>query len=177
MDNINFSKSDIHLTQTFCFLGLCWETVHMSVSLPPDKLADIQWLALSLVWTQHVTVCIVMSFLGKANFCTSGTSQLQHLCHVIESDMVCVYHSPNHLFSHINFPFSHYINWNGWLICNRAQFLCNFHFLMWLLLLMPCPLIGPFVFRDLGYLYQLVVLGQVLCVGLTLPCRSSRPLQ
>ena len=40
--HINFSKSDLHLSQTFCFLGLCWDTVHMSVSLPPDKLADIQ---------------------------------------------------------------------------------------------------------------------------------------
>ena len=46
---INFSKSDLCLTETFCFLGLCWDTVHMSVSLPPDKLADIQWLALSLL--------------------------------------------------------------------------------------------------------------------------------
>ena len=30
---------------------------------------------------------------------------------------------------------------------------------------MPHPLIGPFIFRDLGYLYQLVVPGQVPCVG------------
>ena len=35
--HINFSKSDLCLTQTFCFLGLSWDTVHMSVSLPPDK--------------------------------------------------------------------------------------------------------------------------------------------
>ena len=40
----------------------------MLVSLPPDKLADIQQLALSLLQTAHVTVCKVMSFLGKANF-------------------------------------------------------------------------------------------------------------
>ena len=40
--HINFSKSNLYLTQTFCFLGLCWDTVHMSVSLPPDELADIQ---------------------------------------------------------------------------------------------------------------------------------------
>ena len=45
--HINFSKSDLHLIQTFCFLGLCWDTVHMSVSLPPGKLAAIQQLALS----------------------------------------------------------------------------------------------------------------------------------
>ena len=31
---------------------------------------------------------------------------------------------------------------------------------------MPCPLIGPFIFRDLGYFCQLVVPGQVLSVGL-----------
>ena len=60
--HINFSKSDPCLTQTFCFLGLSWDTVHKSVSLPPDKVADIQ------------------SPLGKANFCTNGHSQLQRLC-------------------------------------------------------------------------------------------------
>ena len=54
--HINFSKSDLHLTQTFCFLGLCWDTVHMSVSLLPDKLSDIQWLSLSLLQTPHMTV-------------------------------------------------------------------------------------------------------------------------
>ena len=81
--HINFSKSDLCLTQTFCFLGLCWDTVHMSVSLPPEKLADIQQLALSLLQTKHVTFHRVMSFLGKANICTDGHSQLWHLCCVI----------------------------------------------------------------------------------------------
>ena len=50
-----------------------------------------------------MTICRVMSFLGKANFCTNGHSQLWHLCHVIQSGMLHVYHSPNHLFSHIHF--------------------------------------------------------------------------
>ena len=44
-----------------------------------------------------------MSFLGKANFCTNGHSQLQHLCHVIQSDMLSVYHSPTQLFSRVYF--------------------------------------------------------------------------
>ena len=39
--HINFSKSDLCLSQSFTFLELCWDTVCMSVSLPPDKLADI----------------------------------------------------------------------------------------------------------------------------------------
>ena len=78
----------------------------MSVSLPLDKLAEIQQLALALLQTPHVTVCKVMSFLGKAYFCTNGYSQLQHLCHVIQSDMLSVYHSPTQLFSHVHFSSS-----------------------------------------------------------------------
>ena len=101
--HINFSKSDLCLSQSFTFLGLCWDTVHMSVSLPPDKLADIQQLALSLLHTPHVTVRKVMSFLGKANFCINGHSQLWRLCRVIQSDMLSVYHSPTHLFSCVHF--------------------------------------------------------------------------
>ena len=104
--HINFSKSDLHLSQTFSFLGLCWDTVCMSVSLPPDKLADIQQLALSLLWTPHVTVCKVMSFLGKANFCTNSHAQLNHLCCVIQIDMLHIYHSPTQLFSHVRFSLS-----------------------------------------------------------------------
>ena len=67
-----------------------------------------------------------------------------------------------------------YVNWNGWLNYNKILFHCNFHFLMWSLLLMLHPLIGPFIFRDLGYLYQLVVHGLVPCLELILPCRNFR---
>ena len=40
----------------------------MSIALHPDMLADVQQLALSLLQTQPVTVCQVMSFFGKVNF-------------------------------------------------------------------------------------------------------------
>ena len=85
----------------------------LSVSLPPDKLADIQQLALSLLQTQPVKVCRVMSFLGKANFCTSDHYQLLRLCHVIQNDMLTVYHSATHLFSPVHFSFSslHQLEW------------------------------------------------------------------
>ena len=110
---IKFSKLDLCLSQSFTFFGLFWDTVHMSVSLPPDKLADIQQLALSLLCTPHVTVHKVMSFLGKANFCTNGHSQLRCLCHVIQSDMLSVYHSPTQLFSCVHFSLSslHQLEW------------------------------------------------------------------
>ena len=41
---------------------------------------------------------------------------------------------------------------------------------MWLLLQMPHPLTGPFIFRILVCSYQLVDPGLVLCIGLILPC-------
>ena len=47
-----------------------------------------------------------MSFLGKDNFCTIGHSQLHHLCHVIQRDMLSVYQSPTQLFSHVHFSIS-----------------------------------------------------------------------
>ena len=39
--------------------------------------------------------------------------QLQHLCHVIQSDMLSVYHSPTQLFSHVHFSLSslHQLEW------------------------------------------------------------------
>ena len=56
--HINFSMSDLCLSQTFTFLGLCCDTVHISVSLSPDKLADIQQLALVADYTlQSVRSC------------------------------------------------------------------------------------------------------------------------
>ena len=117
-----------------------------------------------------------MSFLGKANFCTNGHSQLHRLCHVIQSDMLTVYDPPTHLLSPVHFSFSalHQLEQLSHLQQNPVP--CNFHFLMWLLLQMACPLIGLFIFRDLFCHCQLVDPGLVLCVGLILPCRSSREL-
>ena len=110
---INFSKSDLCLNQIFCFLGLCLDTVNMLVSLPPDKLTDMQQLALSLLQTHPVTVCWVMTFLGKANFCAICHPHLQRKCHVILSDMLTVYDSPTHLSSAVCFSFSalHQLEW------------------------------------------------------------------
>ena len=54
--HIKMSKSGLCLTQTLYVFGLCWDTVHMSVSLSLNELADIQQLTLSLLHTQPVTV-------------------------------------------------------------------------------------------------------------------------
>ena len=172
--HINFSKSDLCLSQSFTFLGLCWDTVHMSVSLPPDKLAEIQQLALGLLQTPHVTVHKVMSFLGKATFCTNGHFQLRHLCCVIQSDMLSVYHSPTHLFSHVYFSPSS-LRQLEWL-AKLQQSPVPLQFLLPDVVIATdaTPILGPFIFRDLGYLYQLVVHGPVPCLELILPCRNFR---
>ena len=90
------------------FYLLDWpQSVCMSVSLPPDELADIQQFVCSpFCRLQPVIVCQVMSFLGKAKFCTSGHWQLQQLCHVIQSDMLTVCHSPAQLFFFCTISFS-----------------------------------------------------------------------
>ena len=44
---------------------------------------------------------------------TNGHSQLWHLCHVIQSDILHVYHSPTHLFSWVHFSLS--------LLCQLEQ--------------------------------------------------------
>ena len=124
----------------------------MSVSLPPDKLANIQQLALSLQQNQHVTVHRIMSLLGKANFCTSGHSKLQHLCHVIQSDMLYVYHC---IYSCSFFSFL--LTSTGTVISfEQSPVPLQFPLPDVVLQLMPHPLIGPFIFRDLVYLYHLV---------------------
>ena len=172
--HIKFSKSDLYLTQTFCLLRLCWNTVHMLVSLPPDKLAYIQQLSLSLLQTQPVTVHQMMSFLGKAYFCANGHSQLQRLCHVIQSDKLTVYHSPSHLFSPVHFSFSAvpHLKWLYHLQQSPVPLYFPLHDVVIATDTMSTQ--WAFYFRDLVYHYQLVDPGQVLYVGLILPCRSLR---
>ena len=170
--HINFSKPDHHLTQIFSFLGLCWDTVHIPVSLPPDKLADIQQLALSLLQNQHVTVYRVMAFSGKANFCTNGHSQLWPLCHVIQSDMLHVDHSPTHLFSFIHFPLSSLHQLEQLSHWQKSPVPLQFPLPDVVISTDAIPTHWAFYFQDLVYLYQLVDPGQVLCGGIILPCRS-----
>ena len=88
---------------SFLFLGLCWDTVDMSVSLPYEKLLEIQQLAHSLLKRQPITVHQVMYFLDKTTFRANGQAQLCQLCCVIQSDTLNVYHFPPDLFFHSMF--------------------------------------------------------------------------
>ena len=81
----------------FVFFGLCWVTVHMSVSLPPNTLANIQQLTLSLLQTQPLTIHQVMSFLVKTNFVPMATPSCRDC--VVSFRVI-------HLFSSVHFSFS-----------------------------------------------------------------------
>ena len=109
-----------------------------------------------IIWHQ------IMAFLGKANFCANGHSQLGWWCHGIQHDMLNVYHSPAHLFSSFTFIFSSVSN----LVTASAE--AEFSSLA-----IPCsecdycyrchPLIRPSIFRVLAYLCPWLAPGQDLC--------------
>ena len=144
--HIIFSKSEHCHTQQFCFLGLYWSTVNMSVALFSDKVLEIWNLVTSLLQTQSVTVHQVMSFWGKTYICFKGYIQLFCLCHVIQSHMLNVYHLLAHLFCsvHLSFPALHQLQSLSQL--HQGPITCNFLFLMGFLLQMQHPTIGPFIF-------------------------------
>ena len=88
----------------------------MSVSLPSDKLLEIQQLVHSFLKKQPITVHQVISFLCKTTFHSSGYVQLCQLCCVIQSDMLHVYHSPAHLYVLFTFLFQHGVSFRYCLV-------------------------------------------------------------
>ena len=59
---MNFSKCEIHFTQHFYLMGLCWNTANISLKLPSDKPLEAQQLGHSLLQTQPVTIHHVMPY-------------------------------------------------------------------------------------------------------------------
>ena len=90
--------------------------VHICVSLPSNKIDEIWDLAYSLLQRYSVTVCQVMFFLVRANFCASGHSQLQQWSHIIQSDMLHVFHSPAYFYFFLLF--------SGLALC-QLRYLCQ----------------------------------------------------
>ena len=88
--------------------------------------------------------------------------------------MLNVYHSPAHLFLsfHLSLPAQHHLQRLSQL--QQSPFPLYFPFQMWLSLLMLHPIIGPFIFRVLGFLYPVVEPDQILCARLMLLCKQSK---
>ena len=88
---------ELCLTQHFCFLGLFWDTVDMSVSLPSDKLFEAYELVHSLLWSQPITLFQIMCFWTRPILVPMDMHTFP-LRHIIQSNMLNVYHSLFHAF-------------------------------------------------------------------------------
>ena len=118
-----------------------------------------------------VTVCQVISFLGKATLCAMDIHNFASCCVLFRVKHWMLHHSPAHLFLFI-FPFQYNISFRDYLISRRLQPLCDF--LMLLLLQMLHPVIRSFICMVLGFPYSIVEPGQVVCTRFITPSRNSR---
>ena len=112
----------------------------------------------------------IVIYLDNILILTHLNSQLWH---VIHSYMLIAYHNQAHIFSFEPFSFSAQHQVSGFLIYSRSQFLCNVQFTPCLLLQMPHPVIGPFIFRVLDCHYHLANPGEALSVMLISLSRTS----
>ena len=109
----------------FSFLGLCWDTVDMSVSLLSGKHLGIQQLVHSLLSRQPVTVHLVVSFLDKTTFCVNGHAHLCQWCCVIQSDIKCLQFSSSLILSFLlSLPGFHQL----WSMSQLQQSLVPLHY-------------------------------------------------
>ena len=114
---------------------------------------------------------LVISFLGRTNFCASGYAQLCWLSCVIQSDMLKLYHSLANLFCSFHLSFS---AWHQLQLLSQLQQSspCDFLFLMLSSLQMLHLIIVFFYFQ--GFLDSLLYLGQVLYARFILPYKNYR---
>ena len=88
--------------------------------------------------------------------------------------MLSVYHSPTQLFLHAHSSLSSLHQLERLPTLQQSSVPLHFPLLDVVIATDATPTNWAFIFRFLGYLYQLVVPGQVPCVGLILPCRNFR---
>ena len=142
--HVIFSKSELHLTECFCFLGSCWDMVGMCLSLKSDRLDEIQQLVHSLLQTQSVTVGQVMSFPELGQFLCQWplmTSYGRVMLFRVTCWMFIILQLT--YFVPLTIHIQTCVNLQNCLSSSKVKFPCNFPFLMWLLLQMPHPLIRP----------------------------------
>ena len=123
----------------------------MSASLPSEKPKKIQQFLHALLKRQCITVNQAVSSLGETCLLCHWICKHLPLCHVIQSDMLNVYHSPAHFFL-FTLLFQYSVSSRGYLNCRRVWSLYNILFLQCLSLPMLFTIIGPFIFRVLDFL-------------------------
>ena len=143
-------------------------------------------VCLLTIWQTHWDPAMGSCYVTEGNhFCPSSyvlSTQKHLLCQWICPTFPVVpcpsewyvYHSFAYFLLSFYLLFQCCISFIDCLNCSRFQSPCSFLFLMWLLLLMLCPIIEPFIFRVLGFPSLVVAPDLVLCKRCLLPCKDSR---
>ena len=118
--------------------------------------------------------CQILSFLGKTILHVCGHTQFHWLCCVIQSNILTFITFLLIYFLLFAFLSPLCVSSRGLLSCDRVQCPRNFLLLMWLLVLVVHPSMGPFIFRDFGFPSPILVPDLVLCTECILPCKNSR---
>ena len=119
----------------------------MSVSLPSDKPTEIEQLVYALLQRHPVTVVRLFPLWARYpsvpvamyNFANCAVSFI--VTYWMFMTLPLIY------FCFFAFLCSHCVSSRGCPDVTRVWFLCNFLFLVWLLLLMLCPIIRPSIFQ------------------------------
>jgi len=91
---INWEKSDLLPSQDFSYVGLDWSSATMTVSLPTDKLQDIQARASQLQGAHRPPTCrSLQRFLGKVNFASLAVPRARLRMRALQYDLHKVYRS------------------------------------------------------------------------------------
>ena len=82
--NLNLRKSELVPKQSFVYLGLAWDSVAMTVSLPPDKVSDLRDSARQILNSRSLTTRSLQRFLGKVNFACIAVPRGRLMCRPIQ---------------------------------------------------------------------------------------------
>jgi len=91
---VNWEKSDLCPSQDFTFVGLHWSSRTMTVTLPQDKMEDLQTRASRMLTALRPPSCRqVQQFLGKANFSSLALPRARLHMRALQADLTKVYSS------------------------------------------------------------------------------------
>ena len=95
--SLNAEKSVLSPAQRFVYLGLAWDTLPLSVSLPGDKAVEIKRLASGALSRPHLSARALLSLLGKLTFAAYAVPLARLHVRELQSDLRAVYRRPSDL--------------------------------------------------------------------------------
>lgn len=95
---INLAKSDLAPSQTFCFLGLNWDTSIPAVSLTEEKVSVLHSSADRILRKGTPSCRELQQFLGCTNFASFAVPRARLNSRAIQCCLSKTYKSPSHLF-------------------------------------------------------------------------------